>query len=74
MMVADRVAEVGAGRVLRARDITPRRIRALVRAALEDPSLSRNAARIGDSLRAAGGSRAAVEQIVDFKRRSGITG
>ncbi|MBI2395197.1 MAG: oleandomycin glycosyltransferase [Deltaproteobacteria bacterium] len=72
MTVADRVAEVGAGLVMKERDLEPRRLRSLVRTILERPSFAKNAARIGASLRAAGGYREAVAQIEQLKRRFGI--
>lgn len=71
MLVAERVAEVGAGVRLGARDLAPSRLRALVRRVLEPPFAER-ARRIGASLRAAGGSREAVAQIERFKRRRGL--
>jgi UDP:flavonoid glycosyltransferase YjiC (YdhE family) len=65
-----RVAETGAGVLLGSRypygRVTASELRAALDSVSNDPTYRENAARIGDSLKAAGGYRRAVEEIEAF--------
>ena len=63
-LVAARVAELGAGVRVTPPDLDPSRLRALVTRVFEDPAFAREARRIADSFRSAGGCRRAADAIV----------
>ena len=65
-MIAARVEQLGAGRVLRSQKVTAGRLAALAARLLEEPGFRANAARIGASLREAGGVVRAAGAIEDF--------
>jgi len=65
--IAGRVAELGAGIVLKG-DAVPLALRETVESVLGDPKYSRAAGRIGESLRGAGGYVKAADEIISFRR------
>ncbi len=65
-MIAARVEQLGAGRVLRPQKVTAKRLVALAANLLDDPGYQASAARIGASLREAGGVARAAEAIESF--------
>ncbi len=62
--VAARVAELGAGVALEKSELTAGLLRDTANRVLETPSYRESAARIGESLRSAGGARQAAEEII----------
>lgn len=65
-MIAARVEQLGAGRVLQPQKVTAKRLAALAAKLLDDPGYRDSAARIGASLREAGGVARAAEAIESF--------
>jgi len=61
--VAQRMARLGAGRILRIERLTAQGLRSAVEGALRDTSLQDRARALGETLRAAGGPPAAVDAI-----------
>ncbi|MEF2966131.1 macrolide family glycosyltransferase [Paenibacillus sp. M1] len=70
--VAGRIEALGAGRMLDAAALTPELLRACVDEILTSEHYRLGSARIGRSLREAGGQQAAVREIMRFKRKFGI--
>jgi MGT family glycosyltransferase len=70
--VARRVAELGAGVHLNQEGLAAADLRAAAERVMGDESIRKVCASIGDSFRAAGGSRGAVDEIFAFKRRLGL--
>jgi MGT family glycosyltransferase len=64
-IVARRVKELGAGRVLSDRQLTPEVLRRTVFETLDSPEIKENSAAIAASFRAAGGYKRAAELILD---------
>ncbi|MFB6364166.1 macrolide family glycosyltransferase [Paenibacillus elgii] len=64
--VAERVAELGAGVVLEKTEPTADLLRDTVNRVLETPSYREAAARVGESLRSAGGARQAADEIMKY--------
>ncbi|WP_239617706.1 macrolide family glycosyltransferase [Cohnella mopanensis] len=71
-IVADRVAALGAGKQLNKETLTAEELREAVTELLRDESYRINSARIGTTLREAGGQKKAMEHIREFKRAHGI--
>lgn len=71
-IVANRVAELGAGKSLDKDTITAASLLETVRGLLHEQSYRTNSLKIGASLRAAGGQRKAIEHILAFKHAQGI--
>lgn len=69
-IVAQQVAAVGAGVVLDRTGVTVDRLKALVTEVLDTPSFATRSRAIGDSLRAAGGARAAADHIEAYVARA----
>ncbi|MDO3680154.1 macrolide family glycosyltransferase [Paenibacillus ehimensis] len=67
--VAGRVAELGAGVALEKTELTVELLRDTVNRVLETPSYREAAARIGESLRSAGGARQAADEIIKYVSR-----
>jgi MGT family glycosyltransferase len=65
-IVAERVAAVGAGMVLNRAQATPARLVELMERVLAEPAYRTRAAAVGETLRAAGGARRAVDAIEQF--------
>jgi MGT family glycosyltransferase len=73
-LIANRVKRLGAGVVLDREKLTPSLLRESVEEVLNQPAYRVNAARIGETLREAGGVERAVEEIFALKKRlSGMT-
>lgn len=68
--VARRVVQVGAGKMLRRSRVHPQRLRDLAEEILARPSYAQASARLGDTLRAAGGYRRAADEIQQFLQRT----
>jgi len=71
--VAGQVEAVGAGVVLDRSQATAERLADAARRALADPQFRVRSARMGETLRAAGGHRRAADEIFEFRRRAGIS-
>jgi MGT family glycosyltransferase len=69
-VVAQQVAAVGAGVVLDRTGVTVDRLKALVTEVLETPSFAARSRAIGESLRAAGGARAAADHLEAYVARA----
>lgn len=69
---AARVAELGAGKVLTNAQVTPESLHHSVEEILANPSFTRAATSIGESLRQAGGVQRAITEILAFKRARNI--
>jgi MGT family glycosyltransferase len=67
-LVAARVAELGAGLVLRPADVTPDRLEEMADRVSGEAAFREGARRIADSFRAAGGPRRAAEEIIAWSR------
>ena len=65
-MIAARVEQLGAGLVLRPKRVTAERLATLADELLDEPGYRANAARIGASLRKAGGVVRAAQAIENF--------
>ncbi|MEK5163636.1 macrolide family glycosyltransferase [Paenibacillus sp. FSL R5-0527] len=72
-VIARRVAELGAGVQLNQADLTAGELREAAERVLGDPSIRKACVELGDSFRAAGGYRQAVEEIFAYKRSLGIS-
>jgi MGT family glycosyltransferase len=72
-IVADRVAELGAGKRLDRDALTTDLLHEYVEELLHAETYRTNSSRIGASLREAGGQKKAIEHIRAFKRAHGIT-
>lgn len=72
-IVAGRVAEIGAGIVLAQESLSAQELRAAAESVLKDASIRRLSAEMGASLRAAGGSQRAVEEIFAYKESLGLS-
>jgi MGT family glycosyltransferase len=68
-LVAARVAELGAGLVLRPPDIQPDTLRKMADCVLSEPVFRSGARRIAESFRAAGGPRRAADEILAWSRK-----
>ncbi len=68
-LVAARVAELGAGLVLRPPDIQPAKLRQVAERLLNEPAFRAAARPIADSFRAAGGPQRAASEILVWSRR-----
>ncbi|UJF31875.1 macrolide family glycosyltransferase [Paenibacillus hexagrammi] len=73
-IVASRIAELGAGRVLDISTLTVEILRESVQDVLLTDTYRHNSSRIGLALRQAGGQQAAIEQINQFKLNFGVEG
>ena len=71
-VIARRVEQLGAGKQLSAKDLTAEKIRQTAEAILSQPTYAQMARHIGESLRMAGGSRRAVDEIQAWKQTWGI--
>lgn len=71
-LVAQRVAELGAGIQIERQDLSADNLRKAVQSVLSDSRYQEEATRIGESFRAAGGTGHAVELIQGFKATEGI--
>jgi MGT family glycosyltransferase len=71
-VIAKRIEQLGAGKQLSAQNLTAEKIRQTAEAILSQPAYAQAARRIGESLRAAGGSRKAVNEIQSWKQKGGI--
>lgn len=72
-VIARRVAEVGAGIHLNPDGLTAETLREAAERVLNDVSMRQASVEMGDSFRAAGGHRQAVEEIFAYKRSLGMT-
>lgn len=72
-VVAGQVEAVGAGVVLDRSQATVERLADAARRALADPQFRARSARMGETLRAAGGHERAADEIFEFRRRAGIS-
>jgi MGT family glycosyltransferase len=73
MIVGKRAEQLGAGRVLMSKYLTPERLRAGVETLLRDAAYRDAAVRIGESFRSSGGPARGAEAIITFTRaRSGV--
>lgn len=72
-MIARRIAEAGAGIHLEEQGLTAANLRTAVAHVLTDPSFKEGCERIGDTFRAGGGYRRAVDEVFAYKRSLGIT-
>ena len=72
-IVARRVAEIGAGIQLNQDGLTAWDLREAAERVLKDSSIRKACDEIGDSFRAAGGYRQAVEEIFVYKRSLGLS-
>jgi len=70
--VAQRVAELGAGKTLMKARLSAPRLRAAAQAILANPSFREASARIGKSFREAGGFTRAADEIEMFKQKQNI--
>ncbi|HEX3043210.1 MAG TPA: macrolide family glycosyltransferase [Bacillota bacterium] len=70
---AKRVVELGAGISFENMEFTSSELAVAIHNILSDESFRRNAERIGESLKAAGGSKRAADEIFLYKERHGIT-
>jgi MGT family glycosyltransferase len=70
--VAKRVAQLGAGKVLAREKVTAPLLRKYVGEFLAKPGYAQESARIGETLRQAGGYVRAVDEIESMKQRLGI--
>lgn len=68
---ARRVQTLGAGRILREKDIQPSRLRDRAESILVDPRYKEAARRIGQTFRVAGGFRRAADEVEAFVERNG---
>jgi MGT family glycosyltransferase len=66
-MIARRVASLGAGVVLRRRDLHPDALRARALEVLAEPRYAERAAAVGESLRSAGGPSRAADEVQRLK-------
>ncbi len=71
-MVARRVTTLGAGKQLSSRNLSPEKLRRATEEVLAQPRYAQAAERVGESLRTAGGSQKAADEIQSFKRVLGI--
>ncbi|WP_088829840.1 macrolide family glycosyltransferase [Paenibacillus tyrfis] len=71
-IIARRVAEIGAGLHLSQEGLTAGGLKEAAERALKDASIRKVCVEIGDSFRAAGGYRRAVEEIFAYKRSLGL--
>jgi len=62
-IIAQQVANAGAGIRLRFARLTAGQLRTAIRAVLDDPAYRRGARRVQDSFTAAGGARAAADHL-----------
>jgi MGT family glycosyltransferase len=72
-VVAGQVEAVGAGVVLDRSQATAERLAAAARQALANPQFRAQSAKMGQTLRAAGGHERAADEIFEFRRRAGIS-
>ncbi|MBA4541519.1 glycosyltransferase [Thermoactinomyces daqus] len=72
-LIAQRVANLGAGIQLKQEGLTPAGLRKEAERILEDSSFRNVCRKIGNSFRAAGGYQRAVDEIFAYKRSLGIT-
>lgn len=68
-LVAARVAELGAGLVMRPPDVQPNRLRELADRVFCDPAFRAGARRIAESFRSAGGPQRAASEILAWSRQ-----
>lgn len=71
-VVAQQVAKLGAGIQLTQEGLTAQNLREAAEQVLADASIKKACEQIGESFRAAGGYRRAVEEIFAYKSRSGM--
>lgn len=71
-VVANQVHQLGAGVVLNRSEATPERLASLAERVLNDAGFRRKSAAMGQTLRAAGGSRRAADEIFQLKQQKGI--
>lgn len=68
--LADRIQELGAGLRLRAEDIRPERLRELAARVMAEPSFRRRAAEARQTMLREGGTAAACDAILQFRREA----
>jgi len=66
--VAQRIEQLGAGKVLHRRTLSAKKLRLSVEEILANPAYAQASAAVGKTLREAGGYQRAVEEILAFKR------
>ncbi|HWS84765.1 MAG TPA: macrolide family glycosyltransferase [Ktedonobacteraceae bacterium] len=71
--IAKRIVELGVGKMLPYKKVTVRNLCRVVEEVLSEPTYAQAVARVGESLRAAGGCQTAVDEIQTFKCIHGIT-
>jgi MGT family glycosyltransferase len=71
-VVARRVVDLGAGVIASREDFQADAIRQKANLILEDPSYREKSRQIGETLRNAGGSVRAANEVFDFKKRKGL--
>lgn len=67
-IISERIVQLGAGQMLRPRDLTPKTIRKKLLQVMENPKYRQNSQLLGDACRKAGGVQKAVEEIGKIKR------
>jgi UDP:flavonoid glycosyltransferase YjiC (YdhE family) len=72
-VVAGQVEAVGAGIVLDRSQATAESLREAACRVLAEPQFRLRSARMGDLLRAAGGPVRAAEEVLEFRRRAGVS-
>src|SRR5215467_4589386 len=71
--VAKRVTKLKAGEMLFMKEVNVQRLRQKARNILADPVYAKNSAKIGGTFHEAGGYMRAVDEIMSFKKRLGIS-
>ncbi|MDZ8239474.1 MAG: glycosyltransferase [Nostoc sp. ChiQUE01a] len=69
-LVAYRLEQLGAGVWVKQKNIEPKKLRSLTENVMQNAQIRNNVELLGNSLIAAGGTKKAVDKILDFKYRS----
>ena len=72
VMVAEQVANLGGGILMKNKEPKPGVLKEAVKKILSNESFKKNAVKIGDSFREAGGPKRGVDEIFSFKERMGV--
>jgi MGT family glycosyltransferase len=70
--VARRIEQLGAGKVLQRARVSASRLRQMAEEIIANPAYAQASARMGETLRQAGGYQCAVDEIQEFKRAHSI--
>jgi UDP:flavonoid glycosyltransferase YjiC (YdhE family) len=71
-LIARRIQQLGAGTTIRREKLSAEGLRNTANALLTDPTYRQQSARLGISLRAAGGASIAADALVAYKRTQGL--